>query len=348
MTFRRTSVAVVIIAAIAAAGAGGCKAKSVIESVWPSASAERTVPKPPTPPRWPLTGLDAPDQQATLLRPLSVKIENSAPSRPQSGLDMADVVYETVTEGGITRFNAVFQSKQPKVAGPVRSVRYSDLYVVPQYQAIFAHCGGESNLQKALRDPRYADMDQFFNPSPYYRSAEKAAPHNLFVDLAKLRAAAVEKRKIKPTVELRPFAFERSSKEMTPVVTVITVPFATDNKAMWTYAAGTKTYLRDINGKAHKDKVSGKQYSARNVVVMWAKVSTRSHTDSAGTAALEIVLEGTGRASVFRDGQRFDGNWSADQNNPPVFKAANGATIKFSPGNTWFQVIANEQNIVIK
>jgi hypothetical protein len=348
MTFRRTTVALVLLAALSAVGAGGCKAKSVIESVWPSASAERTVAKPPTPPRWPLTGLDAPDQQATRLRPLSIKIENSAPSRPQSGLDMADVVYETVTEGGITRFNAIFQSKQPKVAGPVRSVRYSDLFVVPQYQAIFAHCGGESNLQKALKEPRYGDMDQFFNPSPYFRSSEKAAPHNLFVDLAKLRAAAVEKRKLEPTADVRPFAFERSSKEMTPVVTAITVPFATDNKAMWTYAPGTKTYLRAINGKPHKDKVSGKQYSARNVVVMWAKVSTRSHTDSVGTASLEIILEGTGRATVFRDGQRFDGTWSADISNPPVFKAANGSTIKFSPGNTWFQVIANEQNIVIK
>jgi hypothetical protein len=338
MTFRRTTLALLTIAAVAAAGATGCKAKGVIESAWPSASAERAVPKPPVPPRWPLTGLDAPDTQATRLRPLSVKIENSAPSRPQSGLDMADVVYETVTEGGITRFNAIFQSKQPKVAGPVRSVRYSDLYIVPQYHAIFAHCGGESNIQKALLHPRYGDMDQFFNPSPYFRSAEKAAPHNLFVDLGKLRAAA----------DVRPFAFEKSAKESTPVVTVVTVPFAPDNKATWTYAAGDKTYARAINGKAHKDKVSGKQYSARNVVVMWAQVSTRSHRDAVGTAALEIVLEGTGRAAVFRDGQRFDGTWTADISNPPVFKAADGSTIKFSPGNTWFQVIANDQNISFK
>jgi hypothetical protein len=77
-------------------------------------------------------------------------------------------------------------------------------------------------------------------------------------------------------------------------------------------------------------------------------VSTRSHVDAAGTAALEIVLNGTGRATVFRDGQRFDGTWSADVSNPPVFKTANGTTIKFAPGNTWFQVIANEQNISFK
>jgi hypothetical protein len=347
MTVRRATVALVVLVSLAAVGAG-CKATTVIESVWPSASAERIVPKPPSPPRWPLTGLDAPDEQATLIRPLSVKIENSTPARPQSGLDQADVVYETVTEGGITRFNAIFQSKQPKIVGPVRSVRFSDLYIVPQYQAIFAHCGGESNLQKALRDPRYSDMDQFFNPGPFFRSSEKAAPHNLFVKLAELRAAAVGKRKIAPTVTVKPFAFDRSSKEATVAVTSITVPFATDNKVSWAYSTSSKTYSRAINGKPHKDKVSGKQYTARNVVVMWAKVSTRSHVDAAGTAALEIVLNGTGRATVFRDGQRFDGTWSADVSNPPVFKTANGTTIKFAPGNTWFQVIANEQNISFK
>ncbi len=348
MTLRRTTVALVVLLCLTAFGAGGCKATAVIESVWPGASAERVVPKPPSPPRWPLTGLDAPDEQATLIRPLSVKIENSTPARPQSGLDQADVVYETVTEGGITRFNAIFQSKQPKVVGPVRSVRYSDLYIVPQYHAIFAHCGGESNLQKALQNPRYSDMDQFFNSGPYFRSSEKAAPHNLFVKLAELRAAAVGKRKIEPTAVVKPFAFDRSSKETTVAVTSVTVPFATDNKVTWAYSTASKTYARSINGKPHKDKVSGKQYTARNVVVMWAKVSTRSHVDAAGTAALEIVLEGTGRATVFRDGQRFDGTWTADVSNPPVFKAENGSTIKFAPGNTWFQVIANEQNISFK
>jgi hypothetical protein len=261
---------------------------------------------------------------------------------------MADVVYETVTEGGITRFNAIFQSQQPKVAGPVRSVRYSDLDIVPQYHAIFAHCGGESGLQKALRNPVYADMDQFFNAAAYFRSKEKAAPHNLFVDLAKLRAAATEKRSIAPTAEVRPFAFERSSKEATPAVTAITVPFATDNKVTWTYSPDTKTYTRAINGKPHKDKVSGKQYSARNVVVLWTQINPRAHVDAAGSSSLEIVLKGTGRASVFRDGQRFDGAWTAGADAPPLFKAEDGSTIKLSPGNTWFQVIANSQNIVFQ
>jgi hypothetical protein len=70
--------------------------------------------------------------------------------------------------------------------------------------------------------------------------------------------------------------------------------------------------------------------------------------DAAGSSSLEIVLKGTGRASVFRDGQRFDGAWTAGADAPPLFKAEDGSTIKLSPGNTWFQVIANSQNIVLQ
>jgi hypothetical protein len=125
------------------------------------------------------------------------------------------------------------------------------------------------------------------------------------------------------------------------------VPFATDNRAIWTYDPGTKTYLRSINGKVHKDKVSGRQYAARNVVVMWAQVTGRAHTDTVGSRVLEIDLNGSGRASVFRNGQRFDGTWQTKGDAPPTFKAADGTVIKLSPGITWFQVIANDQDITL-
>ena len=104
--------------------ASGCGGKQLpkLSSAWPTASAERVVPKPPTPPRWPLTGLPHRAPRPTKRRALSIKIENSDAARPQTGLQSADVVYEEVTEGGITRFNAIFQSKLPKVVGPVRSL----------------------------------------------------------------------------------------------------------------------------------------------------------------------------------------------------------------------------------
>jgi len=333
---------------VSIASLSGCKAASVIDSVWPKAVSERAVAKPAGPPRWPLTGLDAPSADAVLVRVVSVKIENSQPARPQSGLDQADVVYETVTEGGITRFNALFQSKSPKVVGPVRSARPSDFYLVPQYHALFAHAGGESNVQKALANRRkYDDLDQFFSPAPYWRSGDRPAPHNMYTDVARLRAAGRNKG-FAATKEIRGLAFARSSAIATPSITLLTVPFAPNNKVTWRWNAKARTYARSINGKPHVDRVSKKQYRARNVVVMWAQVVGRSHKDAAGTPTVEIIMAGSGRVSVFRDGQRYDGTWEAGLTGPPTFRAANGQTIKLSPGVTWFQVIENSQNIVMK
>jgi hypothetical protein len=342
--------AVLALAALAALSAtqAGCKAPLVIDSVWPKAVSERAVPQPVGPPRWPLTGLDAPSADAVAVRVVSVKIENSPPARPQSGLDQADIVYETVTEGGITRFNALFQSKSPKVVGPVRSARPSDLYLVPQYHALFAHCGGESGIQVALANrSKFEDLDQFFNPAPYWRSRDRAAPHNLYTDIARLRAEA-DKKGFAASKEIKGLAFVRNAAVATPTVTVLTVPFAPGNKVAWRWDTASKTYLRSINGKAHIDKVSRKQYRARNLVVMWTQVNPRSHRDAAGSPTVEIVMAGSGRVSVFRDGQRFDGTWEAGGSAPPVFRAANGQAIKLSPGVTWFQVIENSQNIYMK
>lgn len=335
--------------AVAAFGLAGCSAPKVIDSVWPRADAERAVPKPAGVPRWPLTGLEAPSSDAVKTRIVSVKIENSPSARPQSGLDQADIVYETVTEGGITRFNALFQSHSPAVIGPVRSARWSDLYIIQEYSAIFAHCGGETALQVALRDrKKYEDLDQFFNPAPFWRARDRSAPHNLYADVSRLRAAGITGRGYEAAIEVPSLAFARGSQATTPTVTQVTVPFAPDNKVTWRYDAASSTYARSINGKPHVDRISRKQYRARNVVVMWARALPRSHRDVAGTPVVEIVLSGTGRATIFRDGIRFDGTWEAGPGKPPVLRAANGQAIKLSPGVTWFQVIDNSQNIVMK
>lgn len=347
MTLRR-ALATVLTISLAAAALAGCTAEKTIEAIWPKATSERAVPKPAEPPRWPLTGLDAPDEAATRTRIVSVKIENSPAARPQSGLDQADVVYETVTEGGITRFNAMFQSNSPTLVGPVRSARLSDTDIVPQYHALFAHCGGDSSLRAQLADrKKFDDVDQFFNPAAYWRATDRSAPHNLMTDVNKVRKQGIGARGYDAALAVTGLAFRKAPPSSGTTNAAVTVPFSQANVVTWTYDAATKTYGRSINGKVHTDRVSKKQYRASNVVVMWAKTSTVKKTKFGG-AWIEIVLNGSGRCSVFRDGRKLDGTWSTAGKEPPVFKGSDGIQIKLAPGVTWFQVIANDQNISTK
>ncbi|HEY5549335.1 MAG TPA: DUF3048 domain-containing protein [Coriobacteriia bacterium] len=345
----RPRIAIIVLAVAVtaiAASLTGCSAAKTIEALWPAASTERTVLKPAGSPHWPLTGLDAPSADATLIRVVSVKIENSPAARPQTGLDKADIVYEMISEGGITRFHALFQSQVPKVVGPVRSCRPPDLFLVPQYHSLLAHVGGPKRVRTALADKsRYNDMDQFFNPASYWRASTRPAPHNMYLDITKLRGFATSKRGYAATETITGLQFARASALATPVVTQLSVPVSSSNKVQWNYDPASHLYARSINGKAHTDAVTGKQLKARNVVVLWVQIKPYPG-DKKGV--VEITLGGSGRASVFYGGQRLDGTWEAGADSPPKLKTADGKPIKLDPGNTWFQVIGSDQSISMK
>jgi hypothetical protein len=345
---RRATFTVLAIAC-AATLLAACSNTRVLDSVWPEAIAERSVQRPPGPAHWPLTGLDATNPQLVRQRIVSVKVENSAQARPQSNLDQADLVYETVTEGGITRFNALYQSLSPRSVAPVRSARTSDLSIVPEYQALFAHVGGAKDVLRQLKNhSKYNDVDQLYNPAPYRRGKDRVAPHNVYVDVVKLRDWGISKLGYESSAAVRPFPFDRSSVAGTPTATFVSIPFSSSNKATWAYNAKTNRYARSTNGTPHKDKVSNKQYTASNVVVMWATIRRLNERDANGSPVFNVVLTGKGRVTIFRNGRRFDGTWSTPGSVPPTFRAKNGTVLRLTPGNSWFEVIGNDQHILFK
>jgi len=343
------AIAIVLIAAGVALYVLFGRAETVeLSSAWPFAESERKVPKPEAPPVWPLTGLPAPSADApTKTRTVSVKIENSPQARPQSGLQSADVVYESITEGGITRFNCMFSSTDPGEVGPVRSARLSDIYIVPQYDALFVFSGASGLVNAAVKKAGLQNLSQDVGVTyGYRRSSERAAPHNLYVTLSEIREEGV-KRGYPATQQIRSLQFARSA-EGTPSVSKITIPFSTANTSRWEWDSSADVYKRFNNGKVHSDALTGEQITAKNVVVLWARMDATAKRDVAGSTTYDIVLTGSNRATVFRNGQRFDGTWSATADSPPVFKATDGTAIRLAPGNTWFQVIPSDVNITME
>ncbi len=344
-----TTMAALAMLLIAALGAGCTNGKPAeMISVWPFADAEKVVPAPPIPPAWPFTGLEAPSKQSLSKRPLSVKVENSPAARPQTGLNSADVAYETVTEGGITRFNLIFQSNVPEVVGPVRSARLSDLWIVPQYRGLFFYSGASESVFRRVRQAKLPDLSQDNGiTAPYSRSTARSAPHNLYLDTKKAYAEA-KKRGKKVTADLVPLEFGPASlaTSATPVKSVY-IPFSSFNNVTWKWSKKRRSFLRENNGKVHRDAETGKQVAAKNVVVMWAKYTVASH-DKVGSTTYDIKLGGKGKATIFRDGKRYNGKWIASRTEPPRFVDKKGRPIRLAPGNTWMQVVPLDVNISMK
>src|SRR6185312_9136905 len=137
-----------------------------------------TPPPPPPPPVYPLTGVQSP---GVVVRPaLAVKIENSIDARPQTGLNAADMVWEEVVEGGITRYVAVYQSVLPPEVGPVRSVRPMDPAIAAPLHGLLAFSGGQQQYVDAVSAAGLQVLSMDAGADGFYRVRSRRAPHNVY------------------------------------------------------------------------------------------------------------------------------------------------------------------------
>ena len=325
---------------IALVGLSGCRSKEPV-IVTPPAPEANIPDAPEIPLVWPLTGLDADSTEEVLRRTLSVKIDNHPQSGSKVGINSADVVFETLAEGGITRFNAIYQSEVPDIVMPVRSARESDLVIVPQFgDALFFYSGANASVRGNIRSSSIANMEHgIIGNDLYRRSSDRRAPHNLMVELGKAYDVARDRGFDIATEEpIKGFGFQNEHNEDATAptggrgVTRVSVPFSPLANTAWTWDADSELWTRTQGGNAQYSD-NDEQISANNVIVMWAQHSSAPH----GTYSIDLA--GSGDVSLFMDGQRFDGTWEGSADAPPVFKDAAGNEIFLTPGRIWISVM---------
>ena len=253
------------------------------------------------------------------------------------GLTYADVVYETITEGGITRFNAIFHSQIPDEAGSIRSGRNSDNTIVPQYGGLFVFSGSNSEVLRQFAANLPARISEGNAGSSFYRVKHKSAPHNLYFDPRLGYERFEELGYDIHTDSPRGLAFGENDMDSLggEKATEIYVPFSSPEfNVTWKYDEQAGVYLRYIGDVAQVDESdSSKHVKAENVVVLGIPYFSNGDGET-----LALNLNGEGNGILFQDGMRLDVIWSTDGSRPPELKASNGKAIYFKPGQTWFQV----------
>jgi hypothetical protein len=310
--------------AAACGGGGGDDDKAVAKSSRPESTTTTTTAPPPPPPVAPLTGV-VDEGGASLTRPvLSVKIENAPEARPQSGLELADVVYEEVVEGGITRFLVMYNSIVPDVVGPVRSVRDMDPYIVWPLGGIFAYSGGAPGPDAAIREAPVNPVDESATGTAMFRGGG-AAPHNLFG-----YGQAFFDRGGQPAPPPALFSYLQEGETVVgePVLSA-RVGFQAGYDPTWTYDPGFNIWMRSY-GAAPFMTASGAQVSAVNVIVQFIDYPGYSQGDTIGG----------GDAWVFSGGQLVRGKWlRGAREEITYFVDAAGTPIKLTPGRTWVELV---------
>jgi hypothetical protein len=270
-----------------------------------------------------------------------VKIDNIDPARPQSGLNQADVVYEEVVEGGLTRLAAVFQSHYPTLVGPVRSGRLTDPGIADDLNhPVFAYSGTNSMFLPILRSQPVTDVDDGNRPDLFWRTDFAAAPHNLYSSVAALAGASTTHVPPHPL-----FFYPRGRLRFggPGMVSSTHVSIIFPNAAVtWDWSAKAREWMRGQNGSVDVDR-AGQQLSATNVVIEFIPyVFSGWATGEGGPPAPipEGVMVGSGAAWYFSNGHLVKGSWTrAGLTSLTAYRDAKGHMMRLNRGRTWVELV---------
>ncbi len=304
-------------------------ATTTTSTLAPTTTAEATTTTAaPAAPVYPLTGLPATDEAIANRQTLVVKIDNSGPARPQSGLNEADMVFEEIVNDSLTRFAMIYQSLGDNAVGPVRSGRIQDIDLMGMFShPLFAWSGGNATVTAAIRASDLVDIGPS-RASVYHRTSDRSAPHNLYSSTDALWTQTTSDAT--PPGPIWTFRPDGAPVQGSPSAGVDIDLDSVD--AGWRWDATNGVYLRTTDGHPHNDALSG-QVNTNNVVVLsmeyWPGIS-----DSPDAQTI-----GSGEAWVFSGGSYVHGTWERDDRLQPfTLKADDGTVIQLTPGRTFVEL----------
>jgi hypothetical protein len=286
--------------------------------------------------------------------PLEIVVENSGPARPQSGLQDADLVYEYLSEYGITRMTAIYFAHIPAQVGPLRSCRMINPYLGYAFAGLTV-CSGVSDGTGGWivgttpgSHPVANLMESTDRGGHFFRVGFRAAPHNLYTS-----GDRAERLRSEQAVPPSAYAVDPPHDDVAagqpadpPQVPLHGVAYA--------YDGGSGQYLRFDHGAPFADQVTGQQVHAKNVVLMHVPFHDAGwvEDDNGGAHSVWYDMLGSGPAEVYSGGQVVHGLWHMggagqsyfDNHTPVWFSDEAGRVMLLNTGLTWIHVLGNGQD----
>jgi hypothetical protein len=279
-------------------------------------------------------------------KPLIVTIDNTAAARPQLNISLADVVYETeITNGGYTRYFALFNDEVPEIVEPVRSARMMHVDMYLEWGGALVHHGGQPHAETSFfdyakkmgTDGDYDGLSSRF----FYRDSSRKAPYNSVARLQDIQNALTDD--ITPRSPLK-FSAESPTIKGDDVLE-FSITYRANCSPSYKYNEEDGLYYRYYGGKEFIDGATNEQITCANVIVMRANYSWY-----AGDAERPVVtLTGENECDYFIGGKHFKGTWKREsERQNTVYLDGDGQEVMFVPGQTYIQVIKDGLNINIQ
>jgi len=289
-------------------------------------------------------------------KPLAVMVNNATPARPQAGLTKADIVYEIVAEGGITRFLAVYLSELPEKVGPIRSVREYYLVIVKELgDAMLMHIGFSPQARQRIDD--WDILSLGLSGADFYRDSrgnpDVATEHTAFASGKELYSFG-EAIKYNNLKEIRSWKFNDSlSLDSHKKASYLKIDFWYEGEysAIFKYDSVKGDYVRysgifNNQPEILIDDLSKTEVRIKNVVVQFANEVPIPNDDK---GRLDYELLGEGKALIFRNGIVIESKWKKDNlNNRTIFYDLLGKEIEFNRGKIWVSIVPSRNENQVK
>ncbi|MFP4514894.1 MAG: DUF3048 domain-containing protein [Parcubacteria group bacterium] len=288
----------------------------------------------------PLTGVE---QKEEFGFPIAIIIDNHIDARPPSSLSQAHIVYELPVEGSITRYLAIYDSKQDlDTIGPIRSARPYMLDYVQELSALFVHVGGSPQALVDIAKDNIFNLNEFYNGAMFLRDENRPKPHHIFIEFENLKEYI--ERQNREEANFFTWDFKDNLNDIVEnsdnLNTNINIDFgSTAYEVSWVYDFEKNNYIRTLNDKVHVDD-RNIDIRAKNLIIQ--KVDSRVLDEK---LRLKVDVIGEGEAVICFEAQCKEGTWEKDSAKARTRYYVNKKEVDFSTGNFWIELL--DQNAVL-
>lgn len=292
----------------------------------------------------PLTGIYI-DEHLITRRPMAIVINNLRQALPQSGISTADIMYEVVAEGGITRLIAIMTDNTATRIGPIRSTRDYFTNFALDNRAVLVHHGGSPTGYNAIRSLGLNNLDgMHLEGSRFFRDRTRIMEHSSFTSGPQLAMEMINRNMdlhIMPSYALSPFDFfeEPTAPYGASSAFAVNIPFSNWQNSRFVYDTEKGVFWRYQNGEPHIDEYIDEQLSTINIIIQ----RTNQHLvlgDAEGRIHVELV--GSGDGYLFTQGVYKPITWSKlSPEEPTNWFTEDGDRLTINPGNTWIVIVSN-------
>ena len=288
-------------------------------------------------------------------RPIAVMINNHGSARPyHTGLQEAYLVYEIIVEGGYTRYMALYKDSSVDKIGSVRSSRHYFLDYALENDAIYVHWGwspeaeedienfGINNINGLTHEQYYFYRDNSLNVNYEHRGFTTMDLINKAIDNFEYRDTSTKDLLLNYSID----EVDLSKMDGAIVANSVDIPYSGIVDTSYVYDSNSKTYLRYVNGEEHRDYVTKKQYSVKNIITYQVSNSTLS-SDVKGRQEIDNI--GTGTGYYISNGYAVLIKWNKQsRSSQTVYTYMDGTEIDVNDGNTFIQIQPKSKSITIK